>query len=88
MKIKEGKVKVDEIDLGFCLIHILYIVFPYGYTNRCQNMGKKDNRMDKMTILGTLPHLFINYEQNMAKFFFLFDYNNNIYQGCMKNGRL
>jgi hypothetical protein len=33
MKIKEGKVKVDEIDLGFCLIHILYIVFPYGYTN-------------------------------------------------------
>lgn len=42
-------------------------------------MGKKDNRMDKMTILGTLLHLFINYEQNMAKFVFLFDYNNNIY---------
>jgi hypothetical protein len=47
-------------------------------------MGKKDNRMDKMTILGTkqvlvLPHLFIYYEQNMAKFVFLFDYNNNVH---------
>jgi hypothetical protein len=39
-------------------------------------MGKKDNRMN---ILGTLPHLFIYYEQNMANFFFLFDYNNNVY---------
>jgi hypothetical protein len=86
MKIKEGKVKVDEIDLGFCLIHILYIIFPCGYTNilGVYKMGKKDNRMDKMTILGTkevlaLPHLFIYYEQNMAKFVFLFDYNNNVY---------
>ncbi len=47
-------------------------------------MGKKDNRMDKMTILGTkqvltLLHLFIYYEQNMAKFGFLFDYNNNVH---------
>jgi hypothetical protein len=81
MKIKERKVKVHEIDLGFCLIHILYIVFPYGYTNilGVYRKGKKDNRMDKMTILGTLPHLFIYYEQNMAKFVFLFDYNNNVY---------
>jgi hypothetical protein len=33
MKIKEGKVKVDEIDLGFCLIHILYIVFSMWLHN-------------------------------------------------------
>ncbi len=86
MKIKEGKVKIDENDLGFCLIHIIYIVWPCGYTNflGVYKMGKKDNRMDKITILGTkqvlvLPHLFIYYEQNMAKYYFLFDYNNNVY---------
>jgi hypothetical protein len=29
MEIEEGKVEIDEIDLGFCLIHVLYRVLPY-----------------------------------------------------------
>jgi hypothetical protein len=24
--------EIDEIDLGFCLIHVIYKVLPYGYT--------------------------------------------------------
>ncbi len=31
MEIEEGKVEIDEIDLGFYLIHILYRVLPCGY---------------------------------------------------------
>jgi hypothetical protein len=33
MEIEEGKVEIDEINLGFCLIHVLYRVLAYGYTN-------------------------------------------------------
>jgi hypothetical protein len=29
----KGKVEIDEIDLGFCLIHVFYMVLPCGYTN-------------------------------------------------------
>jgi hypothetical protein len=32
MEIEEGKVEIDEIDLGFCLIHVFYMVLPNGYT--------------------------------------------------------
>ncbi len=28
MENKEGKVEVDELNLGFCLIHVLYIILP------------------------------------------------------------
>jgi hypothetical protein len=33
MEIEEGKVEIDEINLGFFFIHVLYRVLPYGYTN-------------------------------------------------------
>jgi hypothetical protein len=31
MEIEEGKMEIDENDLGFCLIHVLYMVLPCGY---------------------------------------------------------
>jgi hypothetical protein len=30
MEIEEGKMEIDDIDLGFCLIHVLYRVLPCG----------------------------------------------------------
>jgi hypothetical protein len=32
MENKEGNVEIDELDLGFCLIHVLYIIIPCGFT--------------------------------------------------------
>ncbi len=31
MEIEEGKVEIKEIDFGFCLIHVFYMVLFYGY---------------------------------------------------------
>jgi hypothetical protein len=33
MEIEERKVEINEIDLGFCLIHVLYTILPCGYTD-------------------------------------------------------
>jgi hypothetical protein len=54
MEIEEGKVEIDEIDLGFCLIHVLYRVLPYGYTYLMgvYKFERKHSRMNKMTVLG------------------------------------
>ncbi len=32
MEDEKGKVEVDELDLGLCLIHVLYIILPCGFT--------------------------------------------------------
>jgi hypothetical protein len=32
MENEEGKVEVDKLDLGFYLIHVLYIILPCGFT--------------------------------------------------------
>jgi hypothetical protein len=32
MEDEKGKVEVDELDLGYCLIHVLYIILPCGFT--------------------------------------------------------
>jgi hypothetical protein len=52
MEIEEGKVEIDEIDLGFCLIHVLYRVLPRGYTYLMgvYRIEKKHSRMNKMII--------------------------------------
>jgi hypothetical protein len=31
MEDEEGKVEVDKLDLGFYLIHVLYIILPCGF---------------------------------------------------------
>jgi hypothetical protein len=54
MEIEKKKVEINENDLGFCLIHVLYMVLPCGYIDL---MGAyiieiKYNGVDKMTILG------------------------------------
>jgi hypothetical protein len=88
MEIEERKVEIDEIDLGFCLIHVLYKVLPCGYTNLmgAYRIERKPSRMNKMTIFGAkqvlvFPNLFTYYEQEMAKLVILLDYNNNVYAG-------
>jgi hypothetical protein len=43
MEIEEGKVEIEEINLGFCLIHVLYMVLPYGYTNLMGAYRMKEN---------------------------------------------
>jgi hypothetical protein len=75
MKREEERVEVDEIDLGFCLLHILFKVSPCGYV---EVMGayiveKRNEKIQKMTILGaklfiTYSKKFTNHEQYMAKF--------------------
>jgi hypothetical protein len=34
MENEEGKVEVDELDLGFYLIHVLYIIIPCRFTKK------------------------------------------------------
>jgi hypothetical protein len=70
MEIEKKKVEINENDLGFCLIHVLYMVLPCGYIDL---MGVyiieiKYNGVDNMTILGGkqiffFPNLFIYYDK-------------------------
>jgi hypothetical protein len=87
MEIEERKVEIDEIDWGYCLIHVLYMVLPCGYTNLmgAYRIKSKHSGMNKMTFLGAkqvlaFPDLFTYYEQNMTKSVLLIDYYNNVYE--------
>ncbi len=46
MEDEEGKVEVDELYLGFYLIHVLYIILPCGFTKLLgvYKVGKKINK--------------------------------------------
>jgi hypothetical protein len=86
MEIEERKVEMDEIDLEFCLIHVLYRVLPCGYKDLmgAHRIERKHNKMNKMTILGAkqilvCPKLFTYYEKNMAKSMILLDYYKHVY---------
>jgi hypothetical protein len=88
MEREEERVEVDEIELGFCLLHILFKVSPCGYAKvmGAYKVEKRDEKFKKMIALGvklviTYSNLFIYYEQDMAKFVIFFDYCNNVYQG-------
>jgi hypothetical protein len=68
MEDEEGKVEV-ELDLGFCLIHLLYILLPCGFTKLLgvYRVGRGKNISNKMIIMGvehvmTFPNLFTYYE--------------------------
>jgi len=54
MEDEEGKVEVDKLDLGFYLIHVLYIILPCGFIELLgvYRVGKEENRANKMTIVG------------------------------------
>jgi hypothetical protein len=69
MEIEESKVEIDEIDLGYCLIHFLYMVLPCGYIDLmgAYRIEKKHNGMNKMILLRAKqvldsPNLFTYYE--------------------------
>jgi len=51
---EEGKVELDELDLGFCLIHVLYIILPCGFTKLLEfyKVGKEENKTNKMIVMG------------------------------------
>jgi hypothetical protein len=75
MEREEERVIVDEIDLGFCLLHMLFKVSPRGYVEvmGTYKVEKRNEKIQKMTILGaelfiTYSILFINHEQDMANF--------------------
>ncbi len=46
--------EIDEIDLGFCLIHVLYRVLTCGYIDLkgVYRIEKKHSRVNKMIVLG------------------------------------
>lgn len=46
MKSEKRKVEINEIDSGFCLFHVLFIVLPCGFSNilRVYKLGKKKNQ--------------------------------------------
>jgi hypothetical protein len=54
MEDEKGKVEVDKLDLGLCLIHILYIILPCGFIKLLgvYKVGQEDNRSNNMTIMG------------------------------------
>jgi hypothetical protein len=88
MEIEERKVEIDEIDLGYCLIHVLYMVLLCGYTDLMgvYRIEGKHSGMNKMTFLGAkqvlvFPNLFTYYEQDMTEPVLLLDYYNNVYEG-------
>jgi hypothetical protein len=91
MENEEGKVEVNELDLGFCLIHVLYIILPCGFTKLLgvYKVGKEKNKANKMIVMGSehvivFLNLFTYYEQDMVKSIIFFDYYNNVYQGWFK----
>jgi hypothetical protein len=86
MEDEEGKVEIDELYLGFCLIHVFYIILPCGFIELLgvYKVKKKENITNKMIVMGakhviTFPNLFTYYEQDMAKSIITFDYYNNVY---------
>jgi hypothetical protein len=52
MEIEERKVEIDEIDLGFYLIHVLYMVLPCGYLDGVYRNESTHSGVNKMFILG------------------------------------
>jgi hypothetical protein len=86
------KVGVNELDLGFCLIHVFYIVLPCGFIELLgtYKVGQEENKSNKMTFMGvehviTFPYFFTYYEQDTVKSIILYYYYNNVYQGCMRD---
>jgi hypothetical protein len=65
MEDEEGKVEVDELYLGFCIIHVLYIILPCEFTKLLgvYKVGKEKNRTNKLIVMGVehviaFPNLF------------------------------
>jgi hypothetical protein len=88
MENEKGKIEINK--LGFCLIHVHYIIIPCGFTNllRVYRVGNFFLKTNKMIVMGvkhviTFPKFFTYYEQDMVKSIIFFDYY-NIYHGWSK----
>ncbi len=73
MENEKGKVEINKLDLGFCLIHVLYIILLCGFTKllRVYRINKEENKTNKMIVVGAkhviaFLKFFTYYEQNMA----------------------
>jgi hypothetical protein len=69
MEDEKRKVEVDKLDLGFCLVHVLYIILPCGFPklSGVYEVGQEENKSNKMTIMGvehviTFSNVFTYYE--------------------------
>jgi len=53
MEDEEGKVEVDELYLGFCLIHVLYKILPCGFKKLLgvYKVGKLKIKTNKMIVM-------------------------------------
>jgi hypothetical protein len=92
MEREEKRVEVDEIDLGFFKLHILFKVSPRGYVEAMgtYKVEKRDEKIQKMTVFGaklviTYSNLFTYYEQDIVKYVIFKNYYNNVYQGWYEN---
>jgi hypothetical protein len=49
MEDEEGKIEVNKLNLGFCLIHVLYIILPCGFIKLLgvYRVGKEENKANK-----------------------------------------
>jgi hypothetical protein len=95
MEIEERKVEINEIDMGFCLIHVLYMVLPCGYTYLmgAHRIERKYSGVNKVIILGAkqvlaFSNLFVYYEQYIAKSVIFFHYYNDMHERHYEKGRL
>ncbi len=87
MEDEKGKVEVNKLDLGLCLINVLYIILPYWFIKLLgvYKVGQEENRSNKMIIMdakhvNVFPNLFTYYEQDMVKSIIFFDYYNNVWK--------
>jgi hypothetical protein len=50
---KETRVEVNEVDLGFCLLHVFYIIYPCGFNDqlRVYILKKNSGKINKMFVL-------------------------------------
>lgn len=57
---KELRVEVDEVDLGFCLFHVFYIICPCEFIDqlRMYKSRKSNGKINKMYVLG-VKHVII-----------------------------
>jgi hypothetical protein len=51
--VEETRVEVNEVDLGFCLFHVFYIIYPCGFNDqlRVYILDKKSGKINKMFML-------------------------------------
>jgi hypothetical protein len=51
--VEETRVEINEVDLGFCLLHVFYIIYPCGFNDqsRIYILEKNSGKINKMFML-------------------------------------